>query len=370
MRASRWKNSQLAARLSITVPLIQAPMAGGYTTPALVAAVSNAGGLGSLGAGYQTPEAIANDIAQIKQMTHKPFAVNLFVPGEARASQAQQQKMTRILNKVCAELAIKTQTVTPPYLPSFDEQLAVVLENEVPIFSFTFGIPTKTALKKLKQKNIITMGTATSLAEAKKLKASGIDIIVAQGAEAGGHRGTFIGEVADNLRGNFTLIPQLVDEVDLPIVAAGGIMDARGIVAALLLGAQAVQLGTAFLTTTEAGTHSKVKQLLLNLTDDKTVLTKTFSGKYARGINNKFIKKMAEHKSSVLDYPIQNKMTAEIRKLAAKRGKTDFMSMWAGQAAYLCQDVSAAHLMQMLINDVDELLRSVHDKISFLHGTQ
>lgn len=347
-----WPHTKLTEKLGIQLPIIQAPIAGGATTPELVAAVSNAGGLGSLGAAYMQPDDIRSAIKKIRELTQKPFVVNLFIPEKFQENAQQTKMMCEIVEKACAELNIKINAPKPPYAPSFDEQFKILIAEKVPIFSFTLGIPGDEQINELQKNNILTIGTATTLKEAQLLQDKGIDIIAAQGSEAGGHRGSFLAPVADSLIGLFALLPQLVDHLNIPIVAAGGIMDARGIVAALTLGAAGVQMGTAFLSCPEAGTHPKYKELLLNIKEDHTVLTRAFSGKYARGIKNKFTERMTLNNTDILDFPIQNAFTRPMRKEAEKQNNIDFMSLWAGQAAYLSKGLPAADLIKILNNEV------------------
>lgn len=351
-----WKNSKLNTLFSIELPLIQAPMAGGATTPELVAAVSNAGGLGSLGAGYMSPDEMKESIDKVRQLSDKPFSVNLFIPEEHSATQEQQAQMAEWINRACAELNVMVEPLDPPYAQPFDEQMEVVLDEKVPVFSFTFGIPDAYWIKCLKEKGIKIVGTATSLLEAKALEKTGIDAIIAQSSEAGGHRGTFMGNPTDSLIGGFSLIPQIADNANLPVIAAGGIMNAKGILAALILGADGVQMGTAFLTCTEAGIHPEYKNKLIKSEYDDTTLTTFFSGRLARGIHNKFIQSMSNSVESALDYPIQNTLTKIIRKAAAKQNNPEFMSLWAGQSAYLCEETSAEQLIVQLKNEINNLL--------------
>jgi nitronate monooxygenase len=339
-----WSTQGISKILGVRIPLIQAPMAGPVTTPELIAAVANAGGLGSLGAGYMNPNDMRNTISAIRQLTDKPFAVNLFVPENHSASVEQLKTMQTILTNVCQELKIEIDVPRAPFLPAFDEQIEIIIEEKIPICSFTFGVPSQTSIAKLKKQNIILIGTATCLEEAKLLENSGMDIIVAQGSEAGGHRGTFARPYDEGLIGLMALVPQLVDHIQLPIVAAGGIMDTRGIRAAFALGAAGVQMGTAFLACPESGVSAIFQKILLH--NDKTTLTNAYSGKYVRALRNKFIENMKPYAAQILNYPIQNNMTIPLRKEAIKKENLDFIAMWSGQAAYLSQAISAAELIK------------------------
>jgi len=213
--------------LDINIPIIQAPMAGGVTTPDLVAAVCNAGGLGSVGAGYMSPDALITAIDKVRTLTDKKFQVNLFVPESHQANLVSQQKMATCINEIASSLHINTQPVEPPYLPDFYQQVEVLLDKHVPIVSFTFGIPDKKIIQRFKSNNVILIGTATSLAEALAFEESGVDAISLQSKEAGGHRGTFIGDVFDSLTDSATLISQVFAKITLPVIAAGGIMNGQ-----------------------------------------------------------------------------------------------------------------------------------------------
>lgn len=241
------------------VKLIQAPMAG-ITTPELVAAVSNAGGLGSIGAGYLSPDAIRQFIQKVRKLTQKAFAVNLFIPTKFQSVSEKIEKMNKILDKYRRELNLPLSPAIQFPTYTFDDQFKILIEEKVPIFSFTFGIPDANCIQQCKANDILSIGTASNCKEAIALAASGIDAIVAQGSEAGGHRGTFLGREEDSLVGSIALVPQIVDAVSIPVIAAGGIMDARGILAAQNLGAKAVQIGTAFLACPESSASAKYKQ--------------------------------------------------------------------------------------------------------------
>jgi nitronate monooxygenase len=354
-----WPSTKITEILNISLPIIQAPMAGGATTPELIAAVSNAGGLGSLGAGYMTADEIKINVKKIKSLTNKPFSVNLFIPEKHHATDEKIKQARKSVQASCSELNFNIESIKAPYAPSFETQIHAIIEEKIPIFSFTFGILSKDCIENFKKNGITLIGTATTLAEAKLLEENNIDLIAAQGGEAGGHRGTFLESAENSLMSISSLIPLLIENIKIPVIAAGGIMTAKDIIKLLTLGASAVQMGTAFLCCLESGIHPLYKKLLLNISHDNTdhtILTRAFSGKLARGIVNKFITRMQVHEKNILDYPMQNALTSAMRKEAAKQNNTDFMSMWAGQAAQFCKALPAAQLIGELNNEVITLL--------------
>ncbi|WP_243291647.1 nitronate monooxygenase family protein [Bacillus sp. FJAT-47783] len=353
-----WNRTTVSNRLSIQYPIIQAGMAGGITTPELVSAVSNAGGLGMVGAGYMTPEQLESDIRKIKELTELPFGVNLFVPESPSVTDTQLEEATALLEPFRQQLGIKNDPQKLNVNSNiFDEQLQIILKYNVPVCSFTFGIPPKEVIQELKRYGVVVIGTATTVQETILNEEAGMDMIVAQGSEAGGHRGSFCESFEQAMIGTMSLIPQTVDNTSIPVIAAGGIMDARGILSSLILGAGAVQMGTAFVTSIESGAHDLYKQTIINSTEEKTVVTSTFSGKPARGIMNDFVLKMKEHESALPPYPIQNQLTQPIRKEAAKQKRAEFMSLWCGQSPRLSQFIHAAELIDNLVSDVDALIR-------------
>lgn len=336
-------------------PVVQAGMAGGPTTPRLVAAVSEAGGLGTLGAAYMTPGAIRTAIEDVRALTRKPFAVNLFVPEPFDPSLYDPEEIGASLAAYREELRIEVPEELS-YVQSFEDQLAVVLEARVSVFSFTFGVPEKAHLDALREAGIVTAGTATTVREAVTVEAAGVDAVAAQGAEAGGHRGTFLGSYEAGLVGTMALVPQVVDAVGIPVLAAGGIMDGRGLAAALALGAGGAQMGTAFLSCTESGAHEGYKRAVLAATEEETTVTHAFSGKAARGLKNRFTEEMAG--AAVPGYPVQNAHTRDIRAAAAKADRTEFMSLWSGQAPRLARPVSAAEVVQETVAVASGLVRA------------
>ncbi len=339
-------------------PIVQAPMAGGPTTPELVAAVSNAGGLGSLGAAYLPPEKIREEVRKIRDLTQAPFAVNLFVPAPFEADPQQIERSERLLEPYRRELGLEPAKPGPQtrYLEDFDEQLAVVIEERVPVFSSTFGSLPSAEVERLKENGSKVVGTATTVEEGKKLQAEGVDAVVAQGAEAGGHRGTFLGEFGTSMVGTMALVPQMVDALAVPVIASGGIADGRGIAAALCLGAQAAQMGTAFLACEESGAHPSYKAAVLEATEDGTAITRAFSGRPARGIRNRLLLELAEHEGEIAPYPVQNALTQGIRAAARKQDRPEFMSLWAGQAVRLVRPTKAAELVRSVVDEAEVAL--------------
>ena len=349
----KWPRA-LADRLGIEHPIVLAPMAGGPSTPELTAAVSNAGGLGSFAGGYLSPEAIRDAIRKIRSLTTRPFAVNLFapVPREATPSAQELERARQAVARFRAEVGLPDAGVPEP-LPSFEEELQVVLDERVPAFSFTFGALSSEQVAALARTGAVVLGTATSAREARALEAVGCHAVVAQGGEAGGHRGTFLGALERGLAGTLALVPQVVDAVRLPVVAAGGIMDGRGVAAAFALGAQGVSLGTAFLPSPESGASRPYRDALLARSDDDpTTLTRAFSGRLARGLRNRFTEEMAG--APVLPFPLQNALTADLRREAAKAGKADLLSLWAGQAVPLARARPAGDLVRDLVRETEE----------------
>ncbi|MBF0280055.1 MAG: nitronate monooxygenase [SAR324 cluster bacterium] len=354
-----WNKTTLSQQLQIDYPIIQAPMAGGHTTPELIAAVSNSGGLGSLGAGYMAPEEIRETVRKIRKLTDKAFSVNLFIPENPQEDHAKINKINKVMALYRQELGLPPLAETSQYGPPFEEQMEVVLEEKVPVFSFTFGLLAKEWIAELKAERIPIMGTATTVKEAIVLEEHGVDMLVAQGSEAGGHRGTFLSDAEDSLIGTFALVPQIVDQIKIPVIAAGSIMDGRGIAAALILGAAGVQSGTVFLTCNESGTKPVHQEALLYHTEEETRLTRVFSGKLARGIKNKFMLEMQVHQENVPDYPIQNVLTQDLRQAAARQELPEYMSLWAGQGLRLCRKISVQELMKEMVAGVEESLHRI-----------
>jgi nitronate monooxygenase len=351
-----WPNTLLTERLGIHYPIIQAPIDGGPGAPWLIAAVANAGGLGSLAGSSLHPERLRTAIAEIRALTDRPFAVNLGPTSTVRVDPARMTRASELLAPYRAELGLPSEPPELPDPPGFDEQLDVILESQVAVLSFSFGVPDAGYLALLHDAGITVMATATHLLEAIVLEESGVDFIVAQGAEAGGHRGTFIGHPEQGLVGTMTLTPLLAKHVATPIIAAGGIMDGRGIAAAQMLGAVGVQMGTAFLACPESSTHPAHKALLRQSSEIATTLSRVFTGRYGRLLRNRLTAELQTHEAEWPGFPLQLFLTQDLCRAAADRNLTHFMALWAGQGCHLCEEQPAAELIATWVRQATLLL--------------
>lgn len=348
----------LLNKLKIKLPIIQGPM-NNAATPALAAAVSNAGGLGSLALSLCSPETIARQVALLRQQTDRPFNLNLFVLAPAQATATELQNANNILAPIRQELGLSQAPALTQYAENFTEQLEALIQARPAVASFTFGILSEAEIERVHAAGSLVLGTATNVAEALAWQARGADMICAQGAEAGGHRGTFIGSFEASMVGTMALVPQIVDAVRLPVIAAGGVMDGRGIAASLMLGAQAAQLGTAFLVCRESAIHPGWKNIVRGAADTATRTTRVFSGRPARGVVNAMMQRLAAYEAEVPDYPVQNALTTAIRQAATSADKMEYLSLWAGQAAGLsakrASDISAAELVRQLAAELQRV---------------
>ncbi|HEY9855578.1 MAG TPA: DUF561 domain-containing protein [Stenomitos sp.] len=347
-----WPPTALSS-LGLTHPIVQAPMAGGPTSPELVAAACEAGCMGSLAGAYVAPEALRQAAGEVRRRTERPFAINLFLPEPAQASEEAIARMNARLDAYREPLGLPLSPTPGRYADDFEALIEVVLEVRPAVVSFTFGSPDPALIQRLQGAGIAVMGTATCVREAIALEAVGVDYVVAQGAEAGGHRATFPGAEVDARVGTMALVPQVVDQVGVPVIAAGGIMDGRGIMAALALGAAGVQMGTAFLTADESATHPSHQSAILQSSDESTALTRVFSGRWARGLRNRFMQDLAAE--AVLPFPIQNALTRDIRQAAARQGHPELMSLWAGQASALAHEGPVAELVARWAQEASEV---------------
>jgi nitronate monooxygenase len=358
----RWNENRLTAKLGIDYPIIQGPL-GGLSSQKLTAAVSNFGGLGSFGAHGFAPEAIKDVIGEIRSLTSKPFAMNLWVSMEdGGAKTSDESAFNRSLAPLGAHLSALGAPLPTykPYLPiRFEDQARVLLDANVPVFSFIFGIPPREIVEECRTKHIVTIGTATTPEEGVALEEAGVDAVVASGFEAGGHRGSFLRAAEDSLTGTFSLVPQIVDKVTVPVIAAGGIADARGVIAALALGAEAVQIGTAFLACEESGAGVLHSEALRGRKAGHTALTKGFTGRLARGIHNRLIEELNEPGTEILPYPLQRGLVRNLSIAAEAAGRTDLLPLWAGQSANLSTCTNLSAFLTSLVNEVSEIAEAI-----------
>jgi nitronate monooxygenase len=369
---------EMLATLGVHLPVIQAPMAGGATTPELVSAVSNAGALGFLAAATLSPKDIELQAAAIRVLTRRPFGINLFILPDHPVSDLSEINQAWAQTRPFRSALEMPEELQPPtkYAEVFTDQLAALIVAKPAVASFTFGILTSEQMRRLKLAGIAVVGTATHVEEALAWETLGADAICVQGVEAGGHRGTFLSPSSSLLSGTasidsqlqaatglFALLPLVVDSVKIPVIAAGGIMDGRGIAAALALGATAVQMGTAFLTTRQSAISSEWKQSLRTAKPTETCLTRAFSGRYARGLRNEFIANFEANQSNLPAYPVQNALTAGLRKQAAVVGNPQLLSLWAGQAVSQLQrreaDIDASSLVSDLVVETRSVIESL-----------
>jgi nitronate monooxygenase len=351
MMAKAWNETRVSEALGIEYPIIQGPL-GGLSSQRLAAAVSNFGGLGSFGAHGLEANAIEGVIAEIRSLTAKPFAMNLWVSMEDAGARTSD---TAAFHRALSHLSPHIEAfggIQPTFAPykgmRFEDQARVLLDAGVPAFSFIYGIPPKEILDEAKKKGIVTLGTATTPDEAIALEQAGVDIVVASGFEAGGHRGSFLRPAEDSLTGTFSLVPQTVDAVKVPVVAAGGIADARGIAASFALGAEGVQMGTVFLACEESGAHPLHRKAILSSRAGYTSLTRGFTGRLARGINNDLLQPLNKSDVEILPYPLQRSLMRNLALPAQKAGRSDLLALWAGQSASLVRCPTLPELLRSL----------------------
>ncbi|WP_313369405.1 NAD(P)H-dependent flavin oxidoreductase [Achromobacter animicus] len=337
--------------LKLTHPIIQAPMAGGATTVDMVAEASKAGALGSLGGAYMTPEQIEAAAEEVRVRTDRPFAINLFASVPPEPMQGDASRMLALMARYHEQLGLPAPETPGPQADPLPGQLEAVLRIRPAVLSFTFGRLPAEALARCRELGILTVGTATTVREAQALEQDGVDAIVAQGAEAGGHRGTFLDAFEASMIGTMALVPQVVDAVSVPVIASGGIMDGRGIAAALALGADFAQMGTAFLTTEESGISDAYKAVVSASRAEQSRITRGFSGRPARGIANAFMRDVDAIGGDILPYPLQNALTRPMRTAGGKSGNINVLSLWAGQGAPLARRESTAELIQRLARE-------------------
>lgn len=352
-----WTETKFTKLLGLDLPIIQGPFGGKMSSVELTSIVSNAGGLGSYGCQPYSANEILEISKAIRKKTNKPFNLNLWVKDHDENSkdfgQEDFEKVIRLFQPYFEEVGVEHPVFPLAESPRFENQIEAIFEAKPAFFSFVFGIPSAEILEKCRQLHIKTLGTATSLDEAIAIENAGIDAVVATGFDAGGHRVSFLDKAEESLVGTFSLIPQVADYVNIPIIAAGGIADARGVKAALALGADAVQIGTAFLATQESGTSPIHRQILFSNDARYTTLTKVFTGRLSRGVKNRLTEELKAFQANFAPYPLQAKI---VEKLGAYPANTvshpPFKSFWAGQAAPILKYHHAAEFIDRILEEM------------------
>lgn len=356
-----WHQTKITRLLGIKYPILLGPMGGGFSTPELLAAVSNAGGLGSFGAYTLLPEQILEADKAIRALTDKPYNINLWVNDVDESLKhypaEKLEKIKTLFQPYFDEVGIPLPELSSHIPSKFEAQMEAIFKIKPAVLSFIFGIPDKRILDECRKLNIKAVGAATTLDEALLLEESGADAIVAAGFEAGGHRPSFLRPAPDSLTGTFALVQQLKTKMKTPIIATGGIADGKGIAAALTLGADAVQLGTAFLACEESNATPAHREKLFSGGAKYTVLSKSLTGRMGRMIRNR-ISEDIKYETEVLPFPLQTRLMAPLKAAALAQGKTDLVNFWAGQNAVNLKHRNAAALMQSLIEETNAILGS------------
>lgn len=355
-----WPNRTLLDLIGIDTPIIQAPMAGASGSEMAIA-VSDAGALGSLPCAMLDPERASTEIASIRQQTSKPLNINFFCHEPVEPDPEKETVWRERLAAYYDELGVERPASNPAAGRSpFSEAMCEVVEATRPeVVSFHFGLPTQALLSRVKAGGSRVLSTATTVAEAEWLEANGCDAIIAQGYEAGGHRGMFLQDDISTQPGTLALVPQVVDAVSLPVIAAGGIADGRGIAAAFALGAAGVQMGTAYLLTPQSLISDLHRAKLQKARDNHTALTNLFSGKPARGIVNRVMREVGPMSEKTPAFPTAGAALAPLRAKAEAGGDTGFSSLWSGQSASLSRNLDAGELTLQLAADAQQRLRDL-----------
>jgi nitronate monooxygenase len=353
-----WNDTAFTRRFGLRYPIVQGPFGGGLSSTRLAATISNAGGLGSFGLQGMAPAKIRAVVAELRTLTAAPFAVNLWVSTEdapaAAISRRDFNAAVASLAPLYAELQLAPPSFPPAPDPRFDEQVAALIEARPPVFSFIFGVPPASVLDQCRSLGILTLGTATTVDEARALADAGVDAIVATGSEAGGHRPSFLRTAEASLTGTLSLVPQTVDAVRVPVIAAGGIGDGRGLAAVLALGAGAAQIGTAFLACDESNAHPGHRAALRAKPAGTTVLTRGVTGRLGRALHNRLIDAVADPALARLPYPFQGHLISVIKQAALARERFDLAPFWSGQSSALIRFTEAAELFGALVDEVTQ----------------
>lgn len=344
--------------LGIEYPILQGPFGGKLSSVELVSTVSNNGGLGGYGAYSLSPEEIIQIDQQIKSATNKPYNINLWVSDtdtpDGAVSDEPFTRALKLFQPYFDELGIALPEKPASFKSRFENQVDVILHQRPPVFSFVFGIPAVDILEQCRRSGIITIGAATTLDEAIALDAAGIDGIIASGFEAGGHRPSFLASAESSTIGTFVLLQLIKEKVKQPVIAAGGIANGKGLAAALTLGADAAQIGTAFLATDESNAPAMHRQMLFSDAAKYTTLSRAFTGRLGRGITNRIAEELMEKGTDLLPFPLQSEFMSHLRKGAIAQEKWDLVYFWGGQIAPVLQHTKAADLMTAMVKETTD----------------
>lgn len=354
-----WTDTKFTRLVGVDLPIIQGPFGGKISSVELASTVSNAGALGSFGAQPYSSAEIIGIAGKIRERTGKPFNLNLWVKDKDdqvdEFDEQAFQKVIQIFKPYFDEAGVQPPNFPLPQSPGFEEQIEAIFAVKPAVFSFVYGIPSQDILEKFRRLNIKTLGTATTLDEAIAIEQAGVDAVVATGFDAGGHRVAFLDKPEESLIGTFSLIPQVADHVHIPVIAAGGIADARGMKAAFNLGAHAAQIGTAFLATKQSGTSETHRHKLFSKEARYTTLTKVFTGRLARGLKNRMTEELKELQDSMAPYPLQGKIAGQLGAYPSNtESNPQFKSFWSGQAAPLLKYHDAIALIECIVADFKE----------------
>lgn len=350
-----WYNTKATALLGIDYPILQGPFGGGLSSVELVATVSNMGGLGGYGAYTLEPQEIYEINRQIRAATDKPYNINLWVSDtdavNGTVTDEQFKQAQQLFKPYFEEAGIPLPGKPASFASRFENQLQVILDIRPKVFSFMFGMLSADVLEQCRKLGIITVGAATTLEEAVALDASGVDMIIASGFEAGGHRPSFLASAETSVTGTFVLLQLIKEKVKVPVIAAGGIANGRGIAAALTLGADAAQIGTAFLTCDESNALPVHKQMLFSKAAERTVLSRAFTGRLGRGLSNRISTELSGKEKQFLPFPLQTTFMSPLRKALIEEEKLNMVFFWGGQIAPLLKHTKAKQLMASLIEE-------------------
>lgn len=360
-----WYQTKASKILGIAYPILQGPFGGNLSSVELLATVSNLGGLGGYGVYTLSPQEILEVDRKIRLATNKPYNINLWVSDtdalDGTVSDEQFNRAQQLFKPYFEELGIALPGKPEPIKSRFENQVEVILHQRPPVFSFMFGIPSADILEQCHRLGIATVGAATTLDEAIVLESAGVDMIIASGFEAGGHRPSFLAPAETSTIGTFVLLQLIRERVKVPVIAAGGIANGRGVAAALALGADAVQIGTAFLATEESNATAIHKQMLLSDAAKYTTLSRAFTGRLGRGITSRIAKDLVSLEKDFLPFPLQAAFLSQLRTAAMANEKWDMILFWAGQIAPVLKHTKAAELMKSILEETDRYFDHLKD---------